>query len=226
MKRRFTVIFLVIYVFFYGSPGLAALPKPGWQSGQITGWDKTVLTGDLCYNWLIETVLFRRTDGRIQTFSANQVSQFGWFDSVTNTYRDFRVLSHEVPNSRSSRAFFEVCMDGPLTVVRQLKPLRGLRKHLFSHPAYFTDEPDLAQNIEFFDYFVYDAGRLRAIDRFYTDVYAPLMSAYKPQLEQYIQVHHLNDRTLLGRLVLIDRYNIMVRQDARTASAKILVPSP
>ncbi len=162
MKCRFTVIYSVLLVFFYVSPVLAALPKPGWQSGQITGWDKTVLTGDLCYNWLMETVLFRRTDGRIQSFSANQVSQFGWFDFTTNTYRDFRVLSRDVPNSRVSQAFFEVCMSGPLTVVRQLKPLRGLRRHLFSHPAYFTDEPALAQNMDFFNYFVYDAGRLRA----------------------------------------------------------------
>ena len=117
-------------------------------------------------------------------------------------------------------------MDGPLTVVRQLKPLRGFRKHLFSHPAYFTDEPTLSQNIDFFDYFVYDAGRLRAIDRFYTDVYEPLMTAYKTQLKQYTQVHNLNDRTLLGRLVLIDQYNTMVQQDARTASAKGLISSP
>jgi hypothetical protein len=226
MKLRFIVIFSSLIVFFYVSPVLAALPKHNWQSGQITGWDKTILTGDLCYNWLMETVLFRQTDGRIRSFSANQVSQFGWFDFSTNTYRDFRVLSHQDSDNRSSPGFFEVCMDGPLTVVRQLKPLRGLQKHLFSHPAYFTDEPALSQNIDFFDYFVYDAGRLRAIDQFYTDVYEPLMTAYKTQLDHYPQVNNINDRTLLGRLVLIDRYNAMVQQDARTASAKGLVPSP
>jgi hypothetical protein len=52
------------------------------------------------------------------------------------------------------------------------------------------------------------------------------MTAYKTQLEHYTQVHNLNDRTLLGRLVLIDRYNTMVQLDARTASAKVYVPSP
>ena len=226
MKRRFTVIFLVLIVFFHVAPVFANLPGPNWYSGQIIGWDNTTLKGDVCYNWLMRTVMYRQEDGRIRSFSANQVSRFGWFDVDTNTYRDFRVLRHEVADSRPSQAFFEVCMDGPLTVVRQLKPLRGLRKHLFSHPAYFTDEPALSKNIDFFDYFVYDAGRLRAINRFYTDVYEPLMTAYKTQLKQYTQVHNLNDRTLLGRLVLIDRYNTMVQQDARTASAKGLVSSP
>ena len=226
MKRYFTVIFSVLIVFFHVHSAFATLPKLSWHSGQITGWDKTVLTGEVSYNWLIRTVSFRQEDGRIRSFSANQVSQFGWFDFDTHTYRDFRVLKHEGSNSRPSQAFFEVCTDGPLTVVRQLKPLRGLQKHLFSHPAYFADEPALAQNTDFFEYFVYDAGRLRAIDRFYTDVYEPLMTAYKKQLTRYIQTHNLNDRTLLGRLILINRYNSMVEQDARTASAKSFVPSP
>ncbi len=226
MKLRFAIIFPLLITLFCVSPIFAALPKPNWHSGQITRWDKTILIGDLYYNWLMKTVLFRQADGRIRSFSANQVSQFGWFDFTTNTYRDFRVLNHQVAGDRSSQAFFEVCMDGPLTVIRQLKPLRGLRKHLFSHPAYFADKPALSQNTDFFDYFVYDAGRLRAVDRFYTDVYEPLMTAYKAKLDHYVQVHNLNNRTLLGRLVLIDQYNTMVRQEARMASVKGLVSSP
>lgn len=226
MKLRSTVIFSVLIVFFYVSPVLATLPEPSWHSGKITGWDNAVLTGDVCYNWLLETVLFRQSDGRIRSFSASQISQFGWFDFADHKYREFRTLTHDVDENRTSQAFFEVCMDGPLTVVRQLKPLRGLRKHLFAHPVYFSDEPSLSQNSDFFNYFVYDAGRLRAIDRFFTDVYEPLMTAYKKQLDHYTQVHNLNNRTLLGQLVLIDRYNVLVQQDARTASVKVTVPSP
>ena len=225
MKVAITFIFLALIAFFHAPAVRAALPGPNWHTGKLVRWDNTILEGELSYNWLMQTVLFRQPDGRIGSFSANQISQFGWFDFTNHKYRDFRVLAHDANMSQTSQAFFEICMDGPLTVVRYLKPLRGLRRHLFAHPGNFSDQPALSENIDSFDYFVYDAGHLRAIDRFHYDVYLPLMTTYKKQLDQYVQVHNINTRTLLGRLVMIDRYNILVEQDAKTASAKGVIPS-
>ena len=212
----------LLIVLFQVNITKAKAPAPNWQPGKIVLWDKTVLEGSLSYNWLMEIVLLRQDDGRIRTYSPRQVCQFGWFDFSDNKYRDFRALDSYLPKQKPGQAFFEICMDGPLVVVRRLKQPGGLTKHLFMHPTRFSDQLSLSHNLDSFDYFVYDAGRLRALDRFYTDIYLPLMTTYSRQLQGYVHSHNINDRSLLGRLVLIDRYNSLVAQDAKTASVKAI----
>jgi hypothetical protein len=111
-------------------------------------------------------------------------------------------------------------MDGPLSVVRRLRKRHGLFKRAFGHPTHYTDQPTMAQNTDLFDYYVHDADRLMALDRFYLEIYEPLMTAYDRELQTYVQRHNINTRTLLGRLVLIDHYNFLVQKDPRTASAR------
>jgi hypothetical protein len=226
MKLLYKLILSALIVFFHVFPVQANLPKPVWQSGQLVLLDKTVLEGDLCYNWLTETVLLRQLDGRVNTFSANQVNQFGWFDFSIHKYRTFKVLASAESKIQTKHSFFEICMDGSLVVVRNLRQPRGLFKRAFSHPAHFADQPIMAQSTDYFNYYVYDAGHLLALNRFYTDIYDPLMTAYDKVLKKYIQVHNINDRNLFGRLVLIDRYNALVEQDAKTASVKGMTVAP
>ncbi|MVM38441.1 hypothetical protein GO730_14110 [Spirosoma sp. HMF3257] len=226
MKIRYFLLLLSTVVLFCVLPVQAALPKPVWQRGQLTLWDKTLLEGDLSYNWLMETVLFRQPNGQVRTFSSNQVSDFGWFDFSNHTYRTFKVLASDETKTAIRHSFFEVCMDGSLVVVRKLKKPHGLFKRAFSHPTYFTDQPEMAQSLDYFNYYVYDAGHLLTLDRFYLDIYHPLMRAYDKVLQHYIEVHNINDRALLGRLLLIDRYNTLVEQDAKTASARNRVVAP
>lgn len=226
MKIRYFLTLFAIIVLFHVFPVQAALPKPTWQSGKLILLDRTVLEGDLSYNWLMETVLFRQADGRVRTLSANQLSQFGWFDFSIHKYRDFKVLASDEPREPSRAAIFEICMDGSLVVVRHLRQRHGLLNRTFTHPTYFADRPEMAQNTDYFDYFVYDAGQLRALERFYLDIYEPLMRAHDKALQHYVQVHNINDRSLLGRLLVIDRYNTLVEQDAKTASAKGTIVAP
>lgn len=211
------VLFLVL-------PTMASSPKITWQAGHLLFWDKTVLEGDLSYNWAAEMISLREPDGRIRAFSANQVSEFGWFDFSVHKQRNFVSLVKQLDKSRVSQAFFEICVDGSLPVVRRLRTRHGFLKRTFSHPVYSNDQPTLTQNAEHFDYFVYDAGRLLALDRYYLDIYDPLMTAYDRELHQYALSHNINDRTLPGRLVLINHYNWLVQHDTKAASARETVP--
>ncbi|MBN8821254.1 MULTISPECIES: hypothetical protein [unclassified Spirosoma] len=220
MNYRYLVTSIIVIVFFQCLSIKASVPKPIWQTGKIIFWDKTALEGDICYNWLTEMVLFRTKDGRMYTYSTNQVSQFGWFDFSIHKYREFQALIHESDQAPAKQAFFEVCQDGSLAVVRRLKPRRGFRKIAFTHPAYYSDHPAMANNPEYFEYFVNDGDHLRSLDRFYTEVYTPLMTRYDKQLKKYIDTHNINDRLLFGRLVLINQYNLMIEQDVKTASTK------
>ncbi|GAB3693991.1 hypothetical protein GCM10027592_14440 [Spirosoma flavus] len=201
----------------------AVAPKPVWRSGKVVLWDNVILEGELIYNWLVETVQFRQEDGRIRLFPANQLRQFSWFDTQLNRQRDFMALTNVAAEHPETYRIYEVCMDGPLAVVRRLKRPRGLWKRTLGNPTHFNDTAILAQEPDFFDYYVHDAGRLRALDRYYTDIYQPLMTSYAKQINTYTETHNINDRTLMGRLILISHYNTLVEQSSSTASARNLI---
>ncbi|GAB4040502.1 hypothetical protein [Spirosoma jeollabukense] len=225
MKTLYKRTLITILVLFCVFSAQASPEKEVWHTGHITLWDKTVLEGNLSYNWLAEMVMFRQSDGRLYTLSANQVVQFGWFDYSLHKNRDFRSLSGSPTKNHDNRTFFEVWMDGPLTVVRRLRRPHGLFKRAFGHPSNYADQPIMAQSTDLFDYYVQDAGQLMALDRFYLEIYQPLMMTYDRELQAYVQQHNINTRTLLGRLVLIDQYNSLVHKDTGTASARESVPS-
>lgn len=218
MKALHKINLFVIIVLFPVCTA-TAFPKIIWHTGQITLWNKAVLTGNVSYNWLAEMVLIQ-VDGRMATLSADQVSQFGWFDHSQHKYREFRSLPGTVTENRTPYAFFEICSDGALTVVRRIKHTHGLLRRAFGHPSNFTDEPKMAQNIDQFDYFVQDDSHLVSVDQFHTGIYKPLMTAYDQPLQKYIATHNINSRSLLGRLVIINHYNYLVQQDNHMASFK------
>jgi hypothetical protein len=219
MKNVYLFSKIVLIIVFFTTVKSSALPASVWHKGQMMLFNKVTLEGELSYNWKTEIVLLRQSDGRVRAFSATQVQQFGWFDYSFHKQRNFLVLPTLV-NKQAKSAFFEIYMDGSLAVVRRLRKSHGLFKRLFNHPAYYNDQPSLAQTNDFFDYFVYDAGQLRAFDQFNLDIYEPLLTAYDEEMRQYIISHNINDHTLLGRLVLIDHYNFLVQHDPKTASAR------
>lgn len=215
MKTVRSFISITIIVYFCTFPSQAFSSKIVWNAGQITFWNQTTLAGDLSYNWLAEMIVVRQTDGRVSAFSADQVYQFGWFDFKQHKYRSFKSLNTFADNDRMGYGFFEIYINGSLTVIRHLKRTHGLFKRIFGHPANFSDTPSLAENPDHFDYYVQETGHhLLALDRFYTDIYSPLMIDYDRQLQTYIKKHNINYRSLLGRLVLISHYNFLVQQDA------------
>lgn len=226
MKTLYTFIFTLVFVLFLASSIQASAPKFPWKAGHLELWDNTALTGDLSYNWAAEMVSLRQEDGRIRTFSANQVARFGWFDYSVHKLRNFVSLAKPLDKDRTNQVFYEVCMDGPLTVIRRMRQPHGFLKRWFNHPSHATDQPVMAQNTDHFDYFVYDAGQLLNLNRYYQDIYTPLMTAYDRELHHYIQTHNINDRALPGRLVIISRYNWLVQSDTKAASNKGVANAP
>ncbi|GAB4028017.1 hypothetical protein [Spirosoma koreense] len=220
MKTFYKLICLLIIVLFLVNSAQAAMPKPIWQSGQITLWDKQTIEGQITYNWLAEMIMFRQEDGLVRTFSADQVYRFGWFDYSISKYRAFRSLPATDNKYRNQYAFYEVCMDGPMSVVRRLRRPHGLWKRAFGHPSHYTDQPVLAQDTDHFDYFVQDASQLINMNQFYLEIYSPLMTTYDKEIQDYVLRHNINTRSLHGRLVMIDHYNFLVQHDTRTASAR------
>ncbi|QJW88257.1 hypothetical protein HNV11_02125 [Spirosoma taeanense] len=220
MKTLFTSVQTMLLVLFCVVSTWAGRPKTSWQTGRLSFWDNTILEGELSYNWSAETVLLRQTDGRVRAYSASQIRQFGWFDYEQAKQRTFVSLANPTGPERFNQTFFEIYMDGSLKVVRRLKRTRGIAKWILTNPAYYTDEKTLTQNPDQFNYYVYEAGNFLNVDRFYSDIYQPLLTLYDQELQTYVRNHNINARTLLGRLVLIDHFNFLSQQEARTASAR------
>lgn len=194
------------------SVGQAASPGPGWQAGHLTWWDGTVLAGDLAYNWQAEMVLLRETDGRIRTFSAGQVRQFGWSASAGQKARYFIALPGSNNQLPDRPAFFEVCAEGTMTVVRRMKQTHGLFRRPYANPVRGFDPETPDPHDSFFDYFAHIDGQFLPFRRFYTAIYLARMSAHRRELQQYIQVHRLNEKSQFGQLRIIEQYNRLAEQ--------------
>lgn len=216
-KQPATYGIILLFVLFSGNPTRANRPPEAfWRAGQLTFRDGTTVEGNLSYNWLAGLVQLRQVNGRVSTFSPDQVSRFAWFDYSEHKFRNFATYTGPDP----AQTFFEVYMDGPLSVVRRLKHPRRLSTTLFGQPVHYTDRPTLSADLDSFDYFVYDGVEFMPLNRFLTDIYAIHLVAFQHELRQYVQTHNVNDRSLLGRLILINRYNFLLLQKGEIASAR------
>ncbi len=224
MKRHYASTLLVLIVLFLSQVTLAKPPLPVWRSGQLAFWNGASAQGELAYNWSAEMVLLRLPTGQIRTYSASQVRQFGWFDPNQHKQRIFVSLARNHADEQTAHGFYEVCLDGSLTVVRQLKRQRGWLSRSFHRPEQLIDTPELADLQEPFNYFVYDEGQFLTFERFFPDIYHPHMISQSRELDDFVLSHNLNARTILGQLILVDRYNNLSKNGQQTASAR--TPSP
>lgn len=216
MTRNSTLTALIVLfsvIINFGKPLEAT-----WHTGELALFDNVTLKGDLSYNWSAEMVLLRQPNGHIRTYSAYQVKQFEWFDFAQSKQRKFISLSRERADKRPNQTFYEVCMNGFLPVIRRLKRPHGLFKRAFNHPGHYNDTQQLAQNMDFFEYYAYDDGQFLALDRFYTDIYEPRLATYDRELQTYMRNHNINERSLLGRIILISQYNLLEQENQKTAS--------
>lgn len=214
------VLNATIFVLFFVSISSSKPLKTIWYSGELALFDNVTLKGDLSYNWSAEMVLLRQPNGHIRTYSAYQVKQFEWFDFAQSKQRKFISLSRELVDKRLNQTFYEVCLNGFLPVIRRLKRPHGLFKRAFNHPGQYNDTQQLAQNMDFFEYYAYDDGQFLALDRFYTDIYEPRLATYDRELQTYMRNHNINERSLLGRIVLIGQYNLLEQENQKTASSR------
>ena len=194
--------------------GLATPPGIHWLPGQLVLASGQTLTGDLAYNWAAEMVLFQRADGRVQTLSATQVQDFAWYDPAMHGYRFFVSVAGSVPTNPDAPAFFERMVSGPLSVYRRMRKPRGLVKRTFQHPERVNpDQPDAPDY--YYDYFAEADGKLRSFDRFYSDVYVPILSTFDTELQTFRLRNHLDERSARSRMRLISYYNtLLTRQQA------------
>ncbi|RIV22551.1 hypothetical protein DYU11_16180 [Fibrisoma montanum] len=220
MKMLRHVTLVVLFLGTQLAASLAGDPPAKWHEGRLTMATNELVSGELAYNWSAEMVQIRQANGRIRTLSAGQVRSFSWFDADQSKLREFVSLPFSSGKGRAHPVFFEIVMDGPLVVIRRLQANKGLFRSAIGHPVRYFDDKSLNQDVSNFVYYAYDEGRFLSVNRFYIDIYQPYLKAYEKPLQQFVQAHNINERTTIGRLVLISQYNMLVNEDQRSASAR------
>lgn len=211
--RVIRLLILLGFLFSMGTTEVyAGRPKPTWQTGYLILADGSRLSGDMDYNWQAETVLLREPDGRIRAFSAGQVQRFGWQASASQKARLFVTLPGSVSQLPASPAFFEVCVEGSLTVVRRMKRTHGLFKRAYHNPIRNFDPETPDPHDSFFDYFAHVDGQFLSFKRFYADIYLARMAMYQQELQQFVQTRHLNEKSQFGQLRIVEQYNRLVER--------------
>ncbi|CAN5919886.1 hypothetical protein BH24BAC1_BH24BAC1_38800 [soil metagenome] len=112
--------YIIICLFLVGLVSWPAfgnrLPEK-WEPGVIHLHGES-LRGDVSYDPKLD-VVFRKAEGKIQTFTPQTVHHFEIYDAATGLTRTYSSLFHEKTTSRDHKAFYEVVAEGDLTLVQK-----------------------------------------------------------------------------------------------------------
>lgn len=208
MKRHilFTLLGLSLAV-----SNASAKPPTIWHPGELHLANGTELTGDLNYNWKAEIVQIRQENG-VKAYSAFQIRAFSYFDATLNTVRTFASVQHPTQTSRHRLIIMEQFMSGQMTVYRRLRHAREpIAKRSLSS---FGDDTELVQNLDSFEYFVYQADGIHKLDYFVRDLWPVMQQEFQQELAQFGTRLLIDRNTTLARLLFINEYNALKIQAA------------
>ncbi|WP_080241401.1 hypothetical protein [Spirosoma rigui] len=201
--------------------GRASAKHPtAWNRGELFLKNGTTLTGELNYNWKAEVVQLKQDDV-IKAFSAFQVRSFRFFDDKLNTLRIFTSVQHPVRLSFRRPVFMEQVMTGSMTVYRRLR--RGREPILATKPATFSTDAELVQNLDEFDYFVYEGDKMTNLNQFPRELWPMMHDEYGDELKRFGSTLLVDRNSTLARLLFINQYNSLKSQES-PASAGTALP--
>ncbi|RYF77562.1 MAG: hypothetical protein EOO39_03615, partial [Cytophagaceae bacterium] len=179
--------------------------SPTWNAGYVILADGRKIEGQLSYNWKVEVIQVRLSNGLMKAYSAGNTESFAFYDANLQLLRRFS--SVEVPKQEQSGRpiFLEEVTIGSLTVYRRLRHAREFIK--ITRPSIYSDDTELLKDIDNFNYLVVNQeGQFFDMAMFAADLW-PLMATHQEQLSSYIRSREIDTSTTLARLLIINQYN-------------------
>jgi hypothetical protein len=205
MKIYRTALCCLLLIGFFSRPVLASPIPQRWDQGQIFLNDE-MLIGEIRYHPQHD-VVFYKTEGQIETFSPYTVDSFSFYDEAAGLTRTFSALSPGPDGSQGPKAFFEITLEGDLTLARKGKFAKRRNARGNAHPlAGFLLLPPQAEQDLVYDYFLVSAEGLTKIRHFRKQV-LPLMADREEEMEQFINRFSFNFSNPLSYILLINYYN-------------------
>ena len=186
--NNYIKIYLVLVCLFalpvYGN----GIPEK-WEPGVIH-LDGESIHGEVNYNPKME-VVFCKKDGRIQTFSAHTVQHFEIYDKEAELIRIFSSMDAEGMGFQTKKVFYEIVVEGNLTLLRKGMPARKPRPSGKYHRVQnrIAEAKQKAEIV--YSYYVYQDDAIKEIKHIRKQV-LPLMHEQQGEMHQFIETNNLD----------------------------------
>lgn len=198
------IIICLFLISFLSWPALGNRLPEQWKPGAIHLAGESV-RGDVSYDPKMD-VVFCKAEGKIQTFTPQTVLHFEYYDEEAGLTRSYSSFPHHITASRQQRAFFEVVIDGDLTLLRKGKFSKIPRPKGKYHRVHNKirdshQKPDIV-----YSYYLLQQAGPQQITHFRRQV-LPLMHDLKEEMQEFIQSHNFNMESPQSHILIINYYN-------------------
>jgi hypothetical protein len=205
MKIYRIALYCLLLIGTLVQPVLASPIPQKWDQGQIF-LNGEVLTGDVSFHPQHD-VVFYKSDGQIKTFSPHTAASFSFYDEAAGLTRTFSALSPGTDGSQRQKAFYEITVEGDLTLARKGKFAKRKNARGNAHPlACFVMLPPQTEQDLVYDYYLVSAEGLTKIRHFRKQV-LPLMADREEEMAQFINSFSFNLSNPLSYILVINYYN-------------------
>lgn len=197
-------VLLSVIIFFLCIQSSDAKDKTKWYSGKILLENESEIAGEISYNYKHGVIMLKDEDGTTKAFSAKQTQYFEYFDEVMQVPRRYISLPFFTGKSYSNKMFFELIMDGEISVFRKEKKninLEFIQQH---------DNDNFTRYHASFDYYFFNDGSFISLKEFPDKLYPKLSTGFPNKIEEFISDNSLNVASGIHAILVIDFYNSLV----------------
>jgi hypothetical protein len=199
--------YVLICLFLVGFLSWPAFGNPipeKWEPGVIY-LNGESLRGDVSYDPKLD-VVFRKAEGKIQTFTPQSVHHFEYYDGENGITRTFSSLYHAETSSRDRKSFFEVMTDGELTLLKKGKFFTRPRPKGKYHRVHNKIRDSHQKPEIVFSHYLLMKAVPQKITNFQQQV-LPLMHDLEEEIEEFVQRENLDLAKPQNHILIIDHYN-------------------
>lgn len=182
-----------------------------WSEGEVVLMSGEKIEGLINIDYKLDIVQCKRQNGSIMAFSPVKVSHFSFFDQEIKNRRFFAAINFENRYDYEHKSFFEVIINGELSVLRKGKYVKRVPVRDGTSNHYNV------KTIVHHNYYVFTNDEQKRIRNFRKDV-LPMMEEHEEKLARYIKKHKLNVNELVDQLMVVNYYNYLGNPNYSTSS--------
>ena len=177
-----------IFILIFSASKAQEFPSELWHQGFLVLVNEDTLTGKLKYN-LDQELIQIETKDKIYTYSGNKVFYFQIFDQTVDSYRQFYTLPYALVNKYEAPVFFEVLVEGKVTLL--CRESISIKLEQDNNPYPYSSRMTYSREVLLYSYYFLDSnGRITEYSAKKKDLLRAL-SKKANKIEEYMKVNHL-----------------------------------
>ncbi len=197
MKKKVLVFALLFASFVIKAQ---EFPSELWHQGMLVLVSEDTLSGKIKYNIEQDLVQIESED-KIFTFSGKKVFYFQFFDETVDAYREFYTLPYAFANQYEAPIFFEVLVEGKLTLLCREAIITKTVNDNNINP--YGSTLSYSRDVLVYTYYFLDqVGNITAYNMKKKDLLR-VLTKRADKIEKYMRVNHLraDKRYDLSRII-------------------------